>query len=362
MKFCFVNSNPFWGGAEKWHVRAASFLAGRGHEISFFARTREVASPARDLGLDVKLLPFRSDLDLGTLFSLTKELRRFRPDALILNSERDLRLGGAAGLMAGVKARVRRKGISGVKNNRRYRWMYRNLATHTLCVSEAVKDELDRLEWLKPASMKVIYTGVDPDEFKPEGSRNFRKEAGISEDEVLVGCLSRLSSIKGLDYLIRTVPGVRERCPQTRFALVGTGRVEGELKSLAAELGVDDAVTFPGFRSEAPDILRSFDIVAHPSVSTEGFPNSIVEAMACGRPVIGSKIAGIPEAVIHGRTGLLVEPRDEGALMEAICGLVSDVGLRREMGKAAREEVEKRFDFRKRMAELEKWLLEIIPD
>ena len=177
-----------------------------------------------------------------------------------------------------------------------------------------------------------------------------------------MGSFSRLSSIKGLDYLIRTVPGVRERCPQARFALVGTGRVEGELKSLAAELGVDDVVTFPGFRSEAPDILRSFDIVAHPSVSTEGFPNSIVEAMACGRPVIGSKIAGIPEAVIHGRTGLLVEPRDEGALMEAIRGLISDADLRREMGKAAREEAERRFDLRGQMTELEKWLLEIIPD
>ncbi len=359
MKVCFVNSNPFWGGAEKWHVQAASYLAGRGHEICFFARTEEVAGPAREAGLDVKLLPFRSDLDPGTLLSLTKSFRKLRPDALILNSERDLRLGGPAGSIAGVKVRVRRKGITGVKSNSRYRWMYRNLATHTLCVSEAVKNELARLGWLEPDSMRVIYTGVDLSEFKPEGSRDFRDELGLTEDEVLVGNLSRLSSIKGLDYLIRTVQGVRERHPHARFALVGTGRVEGELKALASELGADDALAFPGFRTDAPDILRSFDIVAHPSVSTEGFPNSIVEAMACGKPVIGSEIAGIPEGVIHGKTGLLVSPRDEGSLMEAICGLISDVDLRREMGKAAREDAERRFDFRKQMAGLEQWLVEI---
>jgi len=360
MKVCFVNSNPFWGGAEKWHLHAASFLAKRGHEVRFFARTEEVAAQARKSGADVKLLPFRSDLDLETLFSLAREFRRERPDVLIFNSERDLRLGGAAGLMAGVKVRVHRKGISGVKNNRRYRWTYRNLKTHTLCVSEAVRDELARLEWSEPSSLRVIYTGADLDEFNPEGSRNFRKESGISDNEVLVGSLSRLSSIKGLDYLIRTVPGVRERHPEARFALVGTGRVEGELKSLASGLGVDDVVMFPGFRTDAADILRSFDIVAHPSVSTEGFPNSIVEAMACGKPVVGSGISGIPEAVIHGRTGLLTEPRDEVSLMESICGLISDIDLRIEMGQAARKEAERRFDLKERMKELEEWLLEMI--
>jgi len=263
------------------------------------------------------------------------------------------------GLMAGVKVRIHRKEITGIKNNLRYKLMYRKLKTHTLCASKAVKNELVELGWLEPSSIEVIHTGVHPEEFRPKGSRKFREEMGVPEDSVLVGCLSRLSSIKGLDYLIKTVPGIRERFPHARFALVGTGRLEDELKSLASRLKVDDAVTFPGFRSDTPDVLRSFDIMAHPSTSTEGFPNSILEAMACGTPVIGSKVAGIPEAITHGETGLLVEPRDEKSLMEAIITLLSEPDTRQNMGKAAREDVERRFDFRGQMKKLEKWLLDV---
>jgi len=359
VKLCFVNSNLFWGGAEKWHVRAATFLSGQGHEIIFIARTEEVAAPVRQMGLTARLLPFKSDVDPYTFFSLYLIFRRFKPDAVVFNSDRDLRLGGLAALAAGIKTRVHRKGITGLKNTARYKWIHRNLRTHTLCASEAVLREIESLGWVDKESLRVIYSGVDVEEFQPEGSRNLRMELKIGDDEVLIGTLSRLSSIKGLEYLLKAVPLIRGQSKTTRFALVGTGRIEEELKSLAKNMGIADVTAFPGFRPAA-DALRSFDIVVLPSVSTEGFPNSVIEAMSCGRAVVASRLAGIPEAVIDGETGLVVPPRDETALGEAILRLVTDFSLRRRMGESARERAKRHFDYRTKFEELEKWLTEII--
>jgi len=359
LKVCFINSNPFWGGAEKWHVRAAKYLASQGHEITFFTRTEEIAGPARGDGVKVFKLPFVNDFDLYSLFILFIRLLFISPDAVILNSERDLRVGGAAATLAGVKIRIHRKGISGLKRKPRYRWIYRHFRTHTMCVAEAVKKEIEETGWLDPAGLKTIHNGVNLDEFRQEGSRNLRAELGVDEDGVLVGALARLSSIKGLEYLIDAAPIIMEKAPGVKFALVGTGRLEEELKSRASRLGLGDSLVFTGFRSDPPDALRSFDIAVLPSVHSEGFSNSVIEAMACARPVVGTSVAGTPEAVVDGETGLIVPPRDSDALAQAVLKLVSNTELRSAMGRAGRLRVESNFDYIEKFKEFEKWLFEI---
>lgn len=358
MKIAFVNSNLFWGGAEKWHVRAAIYLASRGHEIYFFARSEEVVRQLRGKeNIQVRLFPFKNDFDIYTVFRLFFHFIRSKPHVVFFNSERDLRIGGAAASLAGIKIRVHRKGISGIKNKPRYRWIYRHLKSHTLCVADAVRVEIDKLGWVSPESLKVIYSGVDLDEFSQTGTRNLRIELGLKDNEILVGALARLSSIKGLEYLIDAAAAIKKDAIPVKFAIVGAGRLESELKDRAAKLGLGETLIFTGFRSDAADALRSFDVCVLPSVHSEGFSNSVIEAMACARPVVGTTVAGTPEAVVDGETGILVPPRDAQSLANAISILAGDDLLRKRMGEAGRARAEKSFDYRKKFGELESWII-----
>jgi len=359
MRIAFINGNPFWGGAEKWHMTAAAFLKSRGHDVEFFASSHQVADRVAASGVPVKILGFRTDLDPSTFFSLYKALRRFKPHAVVLNSERDLRLGGAAAALVGVKARIHRKGITGIKNNSRYRWTYRYLSTHTLCVAGAVRDEIAELDWVDASSLRVIYSGVDLERFKPDGSRNLRAQLGAGEGDTLIGAVARLSSIKGFEYLIDAIPLVLKAQPGARCIFVGAGRVDDQLKFRANQLGLAHKIKFVGFQEDAPDAIRSLDVVAHPSLHTEGLPNSLLEAMACGIPIVATPVAGIPEAVVDGVTGILVPPRDPNKLAAALVSLIGDPERRRQMGLAARKRAEEHFNYLDKMAEFEAWLKEI---
>jgi glycosyltransferase involved in cell wall biosynthesis len=124
--------------------------------------------------------------------------------------------------------------------------------------------------------------------------------------------------------------------------IVGGGSCQDELIRRAAELGLRERVRFLGFSRAIPDVLRCFDIFALPSLS-EGFPNTLVEAMATGLPCVATNLACIPEIVEHGRHGLLVKPGDPEALASALRALVADPPLRRALGAAARARVEESF-------------------
>lgn len=362
MKIAFINGNPFWGGAEKWHVGAAQYLRGRGHEVHFYAGSEEVAQRLREAGVPVSVHGFKSDVDPLTFGALLRAFRKSKPQAVIMNSDRDMRAGGAAAALAGIKVRVHRKGISGLKNNPRYRWTYRNLRTHTLCVAHAIKEEIEKLGWVPSDSLKVIHSGVDLEKFSPEGSGNLRNELGLGKEDVLIGAVARISSIKGFEYLIEAIPEVLKVHPNTRCVLVGTGRIEGELKDKVEKLGLNQSVTFVGFREDSPDAIRSLDIVVHPSVHTEGLPNSLLEAMACGKPVIATPVAGIPEALQEDETGILVPSRDSKALAQAIISMMNKDDMRLSMSKAARVRAEKCFNQADKMAQLASWLEQLVSD
>lgn len=360
MRIAFINGNPFWGGAEKWHVTAAAFLKSRGHDVHFFASSDEVAGRVINAGVPVTKLGFRADLDIETFFRLYQVFRRIKPHAVVLNSERDLRLGGAAAKLTGVKVRIHRKGITGVKNNPRYRWTYRYLRSHTLCVAGAVRDEIAELGWVKPDSLRVIHSGVDIEKFKPDGSRNLRNRLGFDEGDILIGAVARLSSIKGFGYLVEAMPAILAVHPTVKCVFAGVGRVKDELQFRASQMGLGHKIKFAGFQDDAADAIRSLDIVAHPSLHTEGLPNSLLEAMACGVPVVATPVAGIPEAVVDGVTGILVPPRDPSQIANALISLIGDRERMRQMGLAGRKRAEEHFNYLDKMAQFETWLTEIV--
>jgi colanic acid/amylovoran biosynthesis glycosyltransferase len=175
--------------------------------------------------------------------------------------------------------------------------------------------------------------------------------------EPTVVAVGRLEELKGFGILLEAIALVRGRGHPVRLELVGGGEQEQELRARAAELGLADAVTFRGWvqPDEVLAAMRRATILAHTPVQLDAMPTVVKEAMAVGTPVIGSDLAGIPEMLDHGGCGVLVPPRDAGALAAAIERLLADPALRRRYAEAGRRQVEVSYDLARngrRLAEL----------
>ncbi|MGA5763376.1 GT4 family glycosyltransferase PelF [Nonomuraea bangladeshensis] len=190
-----------------------------------------------------------------------------------------------------------------------------------------------------PDRIRIMYNGVDPDEFPPVES---------APDEPTLVFMGRIDPLKDLHTLLRAFAIVREKVPDARLRIFG-GVPDGNepyhesCLQLAEELGVTDAARFEGRVTTPAAAYHAGDVVALTSIS-EGFPYTVVEAMACGLPVVVTNVGGVAEAV--GEAGMVVPPRDHVAAAEAMVRLLRDTGLRRRLGALARERVLERFTLR----------------
>jgi glycosyltransferase involved in cell wall biosynthesis len=180
-----------------------------------------------------------------------------------------------------------------------------------------------------------------------------RKELGLPPEGPIIGTVGRLVPIKGHTWLLRAVPRVLAEFPQVCVVLIGDGPMQDELKELAAELGISPHVVFLGTRPDIPECLAALDLFVLPSLN-EGMGRVLLEAMAVGCPVVATRVGGIPDIVVDGTTGLLVSPRDDRALAEAILTLLRDRSQRASYGEAARRQVDARFDVKTMVRNIER--------
>ena len=191
-----------------------------------------------------------------------------------------------------------------------------------------------------PKYIKKIITipnGIDVDEYKACCSKEAcRVRLGLQSDEKVVLFVGNFVQYKGIDVLLRCMPEVVKIVPEVRLVLVGSGRIRQDLEKLARCLRIDKHVTFTGFVSENRKILyyRSSDVFALPStMGPECFPTVILEAMACGLPIVASNISGIPELVRHCENGFLIPPQNVGALSTSLIDLLTNEDLRMKMAR-----------------------------
>jgi glycosyltransferase involved in cell wall biosynthesis len=169
----------------------------------------------------------------------------------------------------------------------------------------------------------------------PDDERNrLRRGWNAPENALVIGCVSRLDPLKDHATLLRAFASVRAIYREAFLVLIGDGECRGSLESLARELGIDDAVHFTGELRTNGNLHRGLDISVLASRS-EGFPNTLVEAMAAGRPVVSTAVGGCVDAVVNGETGLLVPPGDPAAFAAALNRLIASPEFRREFGESA---------------------------
>ncbi len=215
-----------------------------------------------------------------------------------------------------------------------------------------------------PEKLVVIPNGVDLNQFKPTlPDRKLREEMDIEEDSVLVGTLGQLIPGKGQDVLLKAAKRIAEQAPKVKYVIVGNGNTSyrNTLEVLSAGLGIKDKVMFTGYREDIPPIMSCLDIVVLASTThLEGLSRVIIEAMACGKPVIATDAGGNPEAVEDARTGILVPPGDPDKLSRAILELAADANTRKRMGEAGRKRAEEQFSIEKNVTRIEKIYEEIL--
>lgn len=228
-----------------------------------------------------------------------------------------------------------------------------------LANSEAVKADVIRQERVESARIRVIYNGVDPSRYALSAEPGLRASLGIPADAKTIGVVARLIDYKGHRFFLRACPEIKRRHPRATILLIGDGPEAGSLVALSRQLGLQEAVHFLGTRSDIPQLLSLLDVVALPSLE-EGFPNVVLEAMAAGKPVVASRVGGVPEAVIHEETGLLVPPENPQAIAEGIMRLLDDPARGEEMGRAGRERVIRKFGMNRMVQQTEDLYLELL--
>jgi len=192
---------------------------------------------------------------------------------------------------------------------------------------------------------RVIYSGIDVESFRRADPQTVRREFGIPSNRVVVGMISKLWEGKGHRSLLQAWHQIQPDWSggdRPHLMIVGEGPLEDELKQRVRQLELTNSVTFTGFRADIPEVTSAVDVAVLPS-EFEGMGRVVLEAMAAGKPVVASRVGGIPDLVRDGVNGLLVPPNDVAALAAALRKVLTDGALREQLSEGAADSLDRKY-------------------
>ncbi|HEY7728762.1 MAG TPA: glycosyltransferase [Candidatus Eisenbacteria bacterium] len=294
-----------------------------------------IAARARAEGFPVHPVPMRGTWDAASAWRLARLHAAIRPHVLHWHAARAHALGAVAARLAPGPVRILSRRVDfPVRGNLGSRLLYADPADLILAISDGVREALER-SGVRPGRIRVVPSGIDLAPFEAPCDREaLRAALGVPPGTTLVLQVAALAPHKSQLDLLKAAALLREIQPSIRMWIAGEGRMRRSLEREHAKLALGELVRFLGFRGDVPDLLRAADLFCLSS-KLEGMGTAILEAMAAGLPVVGVRVGGIPEIVVHGETGLLVPAREPGALAAALAELAGDPSRRRAMGERA---------------------------
>ena len=233
-------------------------------------------------------------------------------------------------------------------------WFAMHFVDRVVAVSNEIKESLIRCRGLSEDMIQVIHYGVDLEKFFPNGtSSQFKEKLGFNNGEVAIAIIARLEEVKGHKYFIQAFRRLAQKYQEVSTIFVGIGSQLVYLENMVHEAGLDGRIRFLGIRKDITEILNAIDIFVLPSIAGEGLPNVVLEAMACGKPVIATTVGGTAEAIKHGENGFLVLPRDVTALAAALDTILSETEKIPWYGHNARTIAENEFSLQKQISSFE---------
>ena len=295
-----------------------------------------------------RLMRFRGDV-FGFAWRLFNILRRENPQILICLSYRIPGwTGRIVGKLSGIPVVIfELHGVERVGERDLElpdRLIFRHLTDHMIAIGEDFRKNLIR-DGVTPEQITVIRNGIDTDRFTPLHDKSMLKRQIFGFDAPVISNISSMRPKKNLPMLVDAFAIVLEKFPAARLVLIGDGSERENLEAYIAECGLRDKVLMTGKRQDVADLMRASDIIALSS-TTEAAPLTILEAGACGVPVVSTAVGEIPDMIIDGETGFLVPSMDIKALAKRLCDLLGNDDLRAKMGAAAREYITANFSIK----------------
>ena len=272
--------------------------------------------------------------------------------------------GGIIARLAGIPVISSRRDM-GYQLEAKHIWFYRlfhRLFIRFITVSEAVKSEIVKREWINPARITTIHNGLRPELFNTvQVKKTLCDELGLKPGKITIGMVASFRPVKGQEYLVEAIGILVDKYSDIQVVVVGYNDTDyfQQVFARVNELNLQDFFVFTGSRNDVPDLLALFDIFVISSLH-EGFSNAIIEAMAAGKPVIAPNSGGNAEAVEHGKTGLLFKPCNSSSLAESLRELLENPERRSAMGNKGRRVVEEKFLLEQMLAKNECLLKKVV--
>ena len=351
------------GGAEGALMRAVRLLPEDRYRCSIGTfRLRPGLALLKDCPCPVHEFPIQRAFSAGALRQAMR-LRRFiraeRVDIVQTFFQAADLLGGAVSKLSGRPLLISSRRDMGILLSPKHRFAYRLLGgmfDQVQTVSSAVREHTIRTGGLDPARVVAIPNGIEVERLAAAERDDGLRESLAPGGGPVVLTIGNVRRVKGFDVLIRAAARVVARHPSAVFLIAGSVHEVDymrELETAVSELGLKRNVKFLGKTDRAPALLKACDIFCLPSRS-EGMSNALLEAMACSRPSVVTRVGGNPEVIEDGLTGFLVDNEDHAALGDRILMLLDDSERARHIGEAARGVVEQRFSAQGMVAEMAK--------
>jgi sugar transferase (PEP-CTERM/EpsH1 system associated) len=345
------------GGLETLLVDCINRMPAYRHAVVCLTRYTAFAERIQRPDVTLHALGKQPGLGLGTHVTFWRLMRRLRPSVLHTYNLAALEYAFTAS-MAGVPVRIHAEHGRDASDpqglNPKHNFLRRRIAPF---VDRFIPVSADLHRWLGEvvgiAQSKTLFikNGVDTDKYAPGGAP--ATDSPWATDHIVIGTVARVQDVKNHRLLVEALARLHARHPElaarVKLSIVGDGPLLPAVREQVAALGLQDAVWLPGARADIKDLLHTFSIFALPSLA-EGTPVSMLEAMACGLPVVASRVGGIPEVIDDEVQGLLVTVGDVDALAQALARYALHPALRARHGQAGRARVEERFSMRAMLA------------
>jgi glycosyltransferase involved in cell wall biosynthesis len=337
-----------WGGAE---ALLADFVQGAQDAdirvtVGYMAGRSEAAGKLRRLGIEPELVPIRSLLGRAGRRLVKDHVAAHSPDLVHTHLGYSDFFGGLAARSLGIPA-VSTLHIMEWAPTLRDRvkslilaWARRRCAYRVIAVSEAQRQNYLTSGWDRAEHVVTIHNGIAARVKQGEG-KAIRADLGLDPEDLVVAMVGVLREGKGHDVAIDAIANLVHQFPQLRLLIVGDGPIRADVERMAQKIG--DAAVFTGYHDDVLGFLDAADILLQPS-RVDAFPTSLIEAAATRVPVVATAVGGIPEIVVPGETGLLINPPPRAAgVADALRVLLEDPGMRKNFGRAGRQRFEAKF-------------------
>ncbi len=352
---CFFNTAKVWGGGEKWHLEASTYLHAKGHSVFVVAHTdsvllmklREAGIPAT--GIKISNLSFINPLKRIEVLRFFKK-HQFK--TIVMNLSSDVKIAGRMAKKAGIARVIYRRGSAiPIKNTFLNRYLFKQVLTDILANSEATKHTvLQNNGSLFPEDkIRVIPNGIDTSRV-PEVTHHEDK------NPLILLTLGRLEYQKNQQFLIPLAAELKKRNLAFKMLIGGEGSLRPKLEDAIQQHGLTKEVVLSGFVEKPLAYIAQASIFLLPS-HWEGFGYVLAEAALCKKPIVAFKVSSNPELVLDGETGYLVNMDDLTAFADKVEELAKNRNLRHQMGERGYQHVYTHFDKDKQLQKIEEYLI-----